>query len=266
MAGSWLWQSSQQQIYPHEAGAHSLFHQHQHHHYTLATHHPHQHVPQPPHPPPSQPCYCSFNLANTISYAPMPTSYATCVPTSCVNVGIPMLKRPSVPCHQHQFQSAMGHVQSTPETVTRPEDEWKHVMDENGERKPKRRCYGVDTHLTTTTHVQPFSAAKQKSDNPIGELNGPRELKSHQIVRKYDVDDPKPIIRSRRVTRRVGGKRTPQPYQRRKGRPLHKRAIQSNILQVPGEHNYWQVHNFWYRYKYNVPTLSMCCIHGLYQG
>lgn len=234
MAGSWLWQSSQQQIYPHDAAAHSLFHQHHHHHhYTLATHHPHQHVPQPPHPPAPQPCYCSFNFANTIGYAPMPSSYATCVPTSCVSVGIPLLKRPSAPSHQHQFQSAMGHVQSTPETVTRPEDEWNHVMDENGERKPKRRCFGIDTHLTTT-QTQPFSATKPGSGNLIGELNEPCKLKSHQAIREYDVNDSKPvIIRSRRVTRRVGGKRTPQPYQRRK------RAIQSTVLQVPGEQNYW---------------------------
>lgn len=236
MAGSWLWQSSQQQIYPHDAGAHSLFHQHQH-HYTLATHHPHQHVTQPPPPPAPQPCYCSFNFANTISYAPIPTSYTTCVPTSCVSVGIPLLKGPSVPCRQHQFQSAMGHVQSTPEIVTPPEDDWNHVMDENGERKPKRRCFGVNTHLTTT-QTQPFSATKQGLDNPTGELIEAHELKSHQAIREYEVNDPKPIIRSRRVTRRVGGKRTPQPYQRRKGRPLLKRAIQSNVLQVPGEHKY----------------------------
>ncbi|KAK3890661.1 hypothetical protein Pcinc_005395 [Petrolisthes cinctipes] len=218
-----------QQVYSGgEAGTHSLYHQHQQqHHYSLATHHHHhhQHVPQP------QPCYCSFNFGNTIGYAPLATSYATCVPTSCVGVGIPLLKRPAVPHHQQQLLPAiMGHVNSTPEKSESQEPQWNQ-MEENGERdqerKPKRRCLSVISRATINQGVK----------NPHRENNEPNEAKEdyQQATREYDDINGSKLVRSRRVTRRVGGKRTPQPYQRRKGRPaVHKRpSIQSSVLHVP---------------------------------
>ncbi|KAK4324659.1 hypothetical protein Pmani_004718 [Petrolisthes manimaculis] len=238
MAGSWVWQGSQQQVYSGgEAGTHNLYHHHQHQqqqqqqHYSLATHHHHhhhQHVPQP------QPCYCSFNFGNTIGYAPLATSYATCVPTSCVGVGIPLLKRPAVPHHQQQLQPAiMGHVNSTPEKTKKSESQepqWNQ-MEENEERdqesKPKRRCLSIITQATINQGVK----------NPQRENNEPNEAKEdyQQATREYNDINGSKLVRSRRMTRRVGGKRTPQPYQRRKGRPaVHKRpSIQSSVLHVP---------------------------------